>query len=100
EAVPPHLPVALDPDLRLSQLPDLGEGSETADRVEHKRHLDARLGTVAQRVDKAIRDFTLLENVTLEVDGFLRGADGVDHRRVERRAVGQNLDLVASIDRR
>ena len=55
----------------------------------------------AQRVDELDRPIcAVLEDVALHVDGARRAADRVEHRRVERRAVGEDRDAVAVVQRR
>jgi hypothetical protein len=101
EAVPAHPLVPLDTTAGILQpLRACAERAEAADRVEHDDHPHAGVGPLGERVDKLPADLAFLEDVALHVDRFARLADRVEHRRVERRAVGEDLDTVIGLQAR
>jgi hypothetical protein len=96
QAVPREVLIRLHPGARRAQrLPDPPERAEAADRVHDEGHADAGARPLGERFDEPIADCTLLEDVALHVDGFAGAADRVQHGRIERLAVGQDVDLVA-----
>jgi hypothetical protein len=86
---------------RLLQPPQrLAAHPRTADRVEHQPHLDAGTCPLDHHLDQRLADFPRREDVGLQVDRDLGAADGIAHRRVELRPVGEDLDAVAGVNGR
>ncbi len=84
----------------LQRCRQLANGSEAADGVHHDRHAHAGARPLAERLDEAIADRPVLEDVALQRHGFTRLPDRVEHRRIEAIAVGENLDAVAAFELR
>jgi hypothetical protein len=101
EPVPRHPLVELHLAAGLAQAAQRRAEShpEAADRVEREPHFDAGARALDHRFHDHLRGLAVLEDVRLHVHGRLRATDGVAHLGVELRAVGEDVDLVAEMNR-
>src|SRR5207247_7719747 len=99
QAVPHDPLIRLDATASFAErLRAAAKGAEAADGVHDDGDADAGAPTLGQRVDELLADLALLEDVALHVDRLARAADGVEHRRIERVPVREDLDPVAALE--
>ncbi len=101
ERVPAQLLVRFDAAPGPSQsLQGPAPEGQAADGVDGNRDVDAVPRAVRERSDELIAHLPRLEDVELHDDRLGRAADRVEHRRVELRAVGEDLDVIPLMEGR
>src|SRR5207245_2220580 len=100
QALPADRVIELDVAPGLDQGREILAGrQEAADRIEDHAHRHARGGPRGHRLQEAAGDLAALEDVGLQMDAVARLAYGLQLRLVEDLAVGEDLDLVARVQR-
>ena len=100
QPVPRHALIALNGAAGVQQPRETGTSQPgAADGVHDNEHADSGPRALRQRVDELVADAAWLEDVALDIHRYLGGANGGQHRRVERHAVGQDVHAVALVNR-